>query len=553
MPPPSYPNPTPASLPSPTRDMGTEAIVVPPILPRSQPLSASPTHVTPPSRALAVGAKNLTPSTTAPFPSSSFLPPTPASPSPSPPPMPVPASTSSPSDPFASSDGALQPPFLTKHGLLVNTVFQVLICIECQGIIKPTRVRQHFVDHHKDFRVELDFQQDFDQEVLALFPDLTYSPPLPAIAVDAVYGLAPPIANYVQCMTCCHCYQSSKTFSQHCCSRPEPSPTPTHVQRFINNPSSPWFPVISPIPSPEPEDLWVRYSQQKVAVVEPATPPPAQEDNFRIFHQFLNKQNWLERIQGHVHEDLIPLALYSSSDGLYCTLHIHLVSFFSSMQKELENHYIFRRLISTRPGEEHDDAKVRHHRSVNAPTLDAYARLVAASIAFIHRVTNNPDSPYKLSVPADISTACMQLVSSLSPLPPNTGSATELEPDLGSADLTLYDSDNDSDIDGAGAGRQDNYSSSRVWNLNGPQSPIQIYLTELLYLLFTQVPSGAVRGEFFSPLTHYILLSSLRKQKQWAPVTTITHNIAALLFAGRLTMAWKIRNFSTDKQCTISE
>jgi hypothetical protein len=70
-----------------------------------------------------------------------------------------------------------------------------------------------------------------------------------------------------------------------------------------------------------------------------------------------------------------------------------------------------------------------------------------------------------------------------------------------------------------------------------------------------QTPSGDLQGQLFSPLTHYILIKSLRKESKWALTGQITHNIAALLFTGRLTFTWKILEIvaQTETESTTSE
>lgn len=322
----------------------------------------------------------------------------------------------------------------------------------------------------------------------------------------------------------------------------------SHVQRWIDNTASPWFPVTVPLPSLNPHDLRVIYSQQSKPAVD-ATHAPAQEENYGVLHQFLHKKKWLERINGLSHETLIPLVSYSNYDSLYGTLHIQLVSFFSTMQRITESHYYLCRLISTRPAEEHDDTKFHHHRSVNAPTLDAYARLVAGWISFIHRVTTNPLSPYKIHIPPSIATACDQLVSSLSP-PPRNDEMAILDRNRDPVDFTGYDSDDESDIGDGDETTHQNHNTDPTQHSNGLQPTVQQCLTHLLYLLFTQVPSGDLRGQFFSsPTTSSLPFVTINN----GPLsTTITHNIAAFLFTGRLIFACKIDGAIGEK-CTISE
>lgn len=75
---------------------------------------------------------------------------------------------------------------------------------------------------------------------------------------------------------------------------------------------------------------------------------------------------------------------------------------------------------------------------------------------------------------------------------------------------------------------------------------LQEKLNDLLYLLFTQTPTSELRGNFFSPVSHYIILASMRKRQQWLAAGSITHNIAAILFTGRLVFARRIMEVYDD-------
>lgn len=339
-------------------------------------------------------------------------------------PPPFPPTNRSPPAHVHNTEHTVQSPLLREHGLVLNTRHHIVICIACLGIVNPRDVRAHFVEHHKAFKTRRDLQQDFNHEILHKHPNLTYHPPLPTEGVEPIYGLVSPLPGYVQCLTCRHCYVSRRTFDLHRCSNPSPSSTPTDVQRFMSHNGSPWFPVeSSPSSSPPLRDLWSLYRQH--ATPTPQTSNiPAQEENYRVLHQFLHKEAWIQRIQGRNHEDLMAVASYSSKHPIYGTLHKHIGAFLLDMQVVAQPYYI-RRLISTRPTEEHDETRVRHHKAINPPAIDAYAKILAGAICCIHRVTTNPSSDYTFSVCPDISSVCIALGSSLTSPPPTI---TTLQP-----------------------------------------------------------------------------------------------------------------------------
>ncbi|KAF9440176.1 hypothetical protein P691DRAFT_783118 [Macrolepiota fuliginosa MF-IS2] len=337
----------------------------------------------------------------------------------------------------------VQPPLLREYGLAINTAHRVLICLGCKGIIKPNSVRPHYVNYHKDVHMKKDFQQRFDQEIQPHYPGLTYNPCRPLEPVEPVYGLAPAIADYIKCTTCQHHYQDKDSFTSHACLGRIASTTRSYVQRFAKNNNSPWFAVRVITQTESAVNPWTLYSQHTAVDDQPSN-IPAQEANYRVLHQFLYKEKWIERVQGHNHEHLIPLAAYSIHDNLYGTLHKHLTMLFASLQNTTQSYYL-RRLISTRPAQEHDTIVIRHHQSVNSETHIAYARIVAAAIALIHRITTNPTSPYTFQVSSDIAAACDALVTSLTP-PPRNDEMAALEHELEPTEVYGNDSDDDFDI-----------------------------------------------------------------------------------------------------------
>lgn len=439
---------------------------------------------------------------------------------------------------------------LEEHGLVLNTTHQVLICIACKGIINPRDVRSHFLDYHKELKTRRTLQKEFDREIIHHHPNLTHHPILPTLAVPPLPGLAPPLPDFTQCKTCHHCYNTLRSFNLHQCSKPTPSTTTTHVQRFMQHNGSPWFPVQLPSsssPPPPLSDPWYLYQKQAHSPND-ASRKPATNENYRVLHQFLHKEQWISRVQGLKHEDLIPLVAYSANHYRYGGLHKYIATFLSEMQDASQAYYL-RRLISTRPAEEHDQTQVRHHRAVNSTTIDAYARIVASVIACIHRVTTDPSPPYSFPVTPEVASTCKTLISLLSPSR-TIDDPVPTQPEPRDHHDCSYESDDDSEIEEENEEEKDLILD--VDFFDDSVSPIDAHLLKLLNLLFTQTPSQEIGGEFFSPLRHYVLLSAIRKNGQWLLPGAITHNIAALLFTGRLVFAWRIHKVIQKKKCTVS-
>ncbi|KAJ3555709.1 hypothetical protein NP233_g12145 [Leucocoprinus birnbaumii] len=446
----------------------------------------------------------------------------------------------------------LQTPLLEAYGLVVKTRHKVLICIECKSVIDPADIRQHFFNQHPLFRTPRDLQTTFNAEANERFPNLYSQPPFPQETLDIIPELGEPVENYHKCQTCHHCYKNTRNFNKHPCEAENPSYTLCLAQRWIQNNNSPWFSVQHPSErprSPTTSTPWTLYEQQQRESDSKQSSSAAQTDDFRILHQFLRKERWTQLTEGYTHEQLMPLVEYSTLDETYGTLARHIHSFFHASQTMLDTYYL-RRIISTRPAEEHDALRVRHHGDVGYDTHANYARILASLITFIDRISNKELSGYSLEIPPDISRATRDLIQHLGLTQAQQAENYE-EEQAGESEEELegYDSDN-SEISPNTPANDAELPGHRHPPTSHPTT--QRKLLHLLYLIFSQTPTAENRGAFFSPVIHHIVLTSLRKKEAWAAGNTITHNIAAIAFAGRLTFAREILRLSSKHSITYS-
>ncbi|KAF5347917.1 hypothetical protein D9756_010117 [Leucocoprinus leucothites] len=432
---------------------------------------------------------------------------------------------------------SIQTPLLNTYGLAVNTKHRILVCLKCRSVIDPTNIRQHFLNQHKEFATPLDLQDLIAAESEEQYPSLTDAPPRPTEPVNPIEELGPPVMDYLLCTSCRRCYKSKESFGKHTCSSDSPQYTISPAQRWVQNNSSPWFPV-KPLPAKRSTQTtpWVIFKEQHRNETSRTEKPAAQSDDFRVLHQFLKKERWLDYIEGHRHEDLMPLVKYSTLDVTYGTLCNHIHSFFSTTQSSIDSYYL-RRIISVRPAQEHDEKHVRHHADVNPKTQKKYARTTAALIVFIDRIAFDDDALYKFPIATQISAACKDLIRHL--LPPRGSLVEELSE--GERD----DEQDDNERDASDDSDKEIVIEESTRSLSQAQAPlstsiIQQKLANLLYLLFTQTPTDEQPGKLISPIPHFVILSSLRKNGDWASGNTITPLISHLLFAGRLVFAWKI-------------
>ncbi|KAF5345077.1 hypothetical protein D9756_011154 [Leucocoprinus leucothites] len=446
---------------------------------------------------------------------------------------------------------SLQTPLLSKYGLIVKPHYKVLLCVDCKSAVNPSNIRQHFTNQHPHFSTPPDLHDQIIAESEQQYPDLTYRPGTPPRPVEMIDELGPPMDSLLMCKGCHHCYSSKEVFRKHPCNTNNPMFTPTLAQRWVPNSSHPWFAVKQPVPK-KPTQLtpWMMYQRQRQHENLGVNSSAAQTDDFRILHQFLRKERWLEIVDGRRHEDLIPLVEYSTLDPTYGTLSKHIHAFFYATQNSIDTYYL-RRVISIRPAEEQEQKRVKHHANVNFDTQKNYARITAAMIAFIHRVTNDENAPHKFPIPIEITTACRDLIQHLSP--PLAG--TEVGEDQGEEEGSGSQAQEGASDDSEQEVLHDLESQGSTGRQKPPPSTpeIQQRLVTLLYLLFTQTPTGDCQGGFFSPISHFVVISSLRKNENWAAGNTITHEIAPLLFTGRLTFAHKIIKIAKEQAFTQVE
>ena len=72
-------------------------------------------------------------------------------------------------------------------------------------------------------------------------------------------------------------------------------------------------------------------------------------DNYRVLHQFLQKNAWIEHLEGTSPETILDLIHLRRNDPLLPKLAMHISAFLSYYQVKLGNDYYLRRLIGTRP------------------------------------------------------------------------------------------------------------------------------------------------------------------------------------------------------------
>lgn len=246
-----------------------------------------------------------------------------------------------------------------QFGMIVNTQFDILICVECGICINPRKLHTHAAGCHKDFKVSKLASDAFCETVLQTWPRLTYFPEPPREPIEPIHGLKKAQEGYQMCSHCRRCMQGtdsndkpSPSFLSHICDKghanpPDRSFSVTSAQTFGNHSSHGWFPVRNAAPPAPPVTPWFRYQTMMGARPSP-TLKMSIAPNYRVFHQFISKERWPELVEGKDVEALKSLVDLKPNDPILPHLKRHVHAHLAHYQAKLDSHYV-RRLISTRP------------------------------------------------------------------------------------------------------------------------------------------------------------------------------------------------------------
>lgn len=262
-----------------------------------------------------------------------------------------------------SSADTLTSELLNKLGFIVNIAHRILICTTCRVCANHTAVASHFkANSHKTPRPKGDFQAELNAELAQILPyDLVFPPIKPTQVVDAVFGLAPPLRDARRCSQCNKWYKGSdefgpsNAFAVHECATNRSKAGQVieiaNVQQFFSRKGSDRFPVRIPEALPPPTSALAQYQRQRArqSAEEPAH--EAMSENHRIFHQFLQKERWIEYLEPYRSVGLFELHQITLKDLDFPRLARHVERYLLDMQDKLQN-YLVRRLIGTRPATE---------------------------------------------------------------------------------------------------------------------------------------------------------------------------------------------------------
>ena len=343
------------------------------------------------------------------------------------------------------------------------------------------------------------------------------------------------------------------------------------AQKFGQNFS--WFAVNAenhpPVP---PRDIWQEYQSMKASRA-PSASSASIPDDYRVLNQFLQKERWLEHVQGVDGSVAMEICSCPAKDPVFGSLPRRVHAFLAKYQGK-SNSYFLQRIIGTRPDAEHGKNYPRHHRAVHYDAHAKYSRSVAGALALLLHNVINPNKQYRFPVPQQIAQAARELYSKLQAVPNAVDDLPEDDAEEGNADEPDSDDEDhypagealptvspdiavDDDIwptegelaeDPALEAVEDRYpyGMSETQDVPTFEDKTQECLLELIQLLYTQNLNNGPDNIFCSVFVRYTVLSSMRQNGQWRLASVITQTIAAILFAGRLTMAKIMLEFKSS-------
>lgn len=198
---------------------------------------------------------------------------------------------------------------------------------------------------------------------LAPMDGLVFPPLLPTQEVDAVFGLADPIRDAVRCSNCNKWFKGhdengvSQSFTKHvnktCLAGIVRSVIATaNVQQFHSKSGTDRFPVRIPAPPPPIISPLQAYLQQRARQTAAQPAAKSVSDNHLVFHQFLDKERWIQHLEPYADVNLTLLHLLTLDDHDFPRLARHIERYLLDLQLDLDN-YLARRLIGTRPASEY--------------------------------------------------------------------------------------------------------------------------------------------------------------------------------------------------------
>lgn len=222
------------------------------------------------------------------------------------------------------------------------------------------------------------------------------------------------------------------------------------------------------------------------------------------------------------------------------------------------------------PTVRHNRTYQNHHNHVEPGAINTYSRKIAAAITLLVLTYKDPQPEYHFPISPTLSTACNDLLEAFDQAKgtnvvieedPQVDEDPKVDDDRDERHMVqdeeefMVHSDQPRDDDDPDPGPLPD--SPELPTKNRTLKPpkycpiIQPKLHQLLFETYSELPSGENKGQFYSYLMRYLVLSSIGPKAEWKQSSVITQAFSALLFGARLVMfAHMDKNLEETKEGT---
>ncbi|KAF9491147.1 hypothetical protein BDN71DRAFT_1434142 [Pleurotus eryngii] len=424
-------------------------------------------------------------------------------------------------------DSILDDPLLLPTTFIVNTTFNILICISCGHAVNPRKAAGHTTKYHPACKLS----PGFTTKLLAKYPHLVSEASSVAIdwPIPPVFGLAIPDTMYQICHTCNRGYKNTHTANNHGCKVPttDRSYSASLVQTLFRGPKCSYFAIVTPeFPPAQPPDAFSIFKSQLDSSEATGERVSVAED-YRQLNQFLVKEGWIKHVENLSISELSSISMPPAEDPLTKVLRCTTYQLLARIQRNVDKAGFHRNYDMALTHDQTQACKELQHATQAATD--------ASLIPCIHQPSPRNDFAKELGgeddfYHEDYDSLCDDLKD------PDDEVFDDNEAIYGEHDPGELDDGNAPVVHPAVA------SDGREPNLD-----LQSKILALLVSLYAHLPQGN-DDKFYSPIVRFIILRSLKAGGLWLPARRITQLIVMTLFTGRLVMMALMEQFMEKNQ-----
>ncbi|KAL6297747.1 hypothetical protein BKA93DRAFT_754678 [Sparassis latifolia] len=242
--------------------------------------------------------------------------------------------------------------FLLCTPYVVNTEYMALICTTCKCAVSVEDAIKHADRYHPQCKVS----RTLVTQLRERYSEIVDKKIHPGEVVNAVFGLAIPMEEYVICGRCRHGYANVGSWGNHVCEKAcvELNGRPLHfislVQTFYRGPRRCYFPIRMPHSAAgATDDDWTLF-QSQIHDIDVAEDEVVEPEDYRELNQFLSKEGWISLIAGCSKSELYALTAFPEDKDYLRPLAHEVFALMSKIQSIIADAgFHVRRLLGRRP------------------------------------------------------------------------------------------------------------------------------------------------------------------------------------------------------------